>query len=114
MQIVVTFNDFDEMDSFCRVQVERARAAASEPTSQETEEESVAEPVREPEPVTKVDTEALKLEVRKLLARVNKQTGTNTASEWIKDIAGKDKLTEVSDAEALTALKAKAEEVVNA
>lgn len=114
MQIVLTFNDFTEMDNFCRAQVERGQAAADKLPSQEPLAEHEEEPAEESEPAAEIDTGALKLEVRKLLAKVNRQTGTNTASEWIKEVAGKDKLTEVSDAEALTMLKAKAEEVVNA
>ena len=54
------------------------------------------------------------MEVRKMLAQVNKKTGTNTASQWIKELTSVEKLTEVQSADELMALKAKAEEVLNA
>ena len=63
-----------------------------------------------PAPAEKVDV----VELRGLLAKVNRKTGTNTASQWIQEIAGKAKLTEVDDQEALAQIKAKAEEVLNA
>lgn len=66
-----------------------------------------------PEKDKPADTEALKVEVRKLLAQVNKKTGSNTASQWIKELTNVEKLTQVEDAEELLALKAKAEEVLN-
>ena len=75
---------------------------------QETEGEEPA-----PAEDKQVDTKALKVEVRKMLAQVNKKTGSNTASQWIKELTSVEKLTEVEDAEELLALKAKAEEVLN-
>ena len=79
---------------------------------QETEKDARKE--EEPAPAEdKVDTKALKVEVRKMLAQVNKKTGSNTASQWIKELTSVEKLTEVEDAEELLALKAKAEEVLN-
>ena len=79
---------------------------------QETEKDARKE--EEPAPAEdKVDTKALKVEVRKMLAQVNKKTGSNTASQWIKELTSVEKLTEVESAEELLALKAKAEEVLN-
>ena len=68
-----------------------------------------AAPAKEEAP----DVSKLQVEVRKLLAQVNKKTGSNTASQWIKELTSVEKLTEVESAEELLALKAKAEEVLN-
>lgn len=59
------------------------------------------------------DVSKIQVEVRKMLAQVNKKTGTNTASQWIKELTSVEKLTEVQSADELLALKAKAEEVLN-
>ena len=93
-----------------KAQDDASAIAEEAPESVETAE--TAEPIAE-KAVPVIDAAALKVELRKLLAKVNKKTGTNTASEWISEIAGKDKLTEVEDVEALTALKAKAEEALH-
>lgn len=68
-----------------------------------------AAPAKEEAP----DVSKLQVEVRKMLAQVNKKTGTNTASQWIKELTSVEKLTEVQSADELMALKAKAEEVLN-
>lgn len=68
-----------------------------------------AEPAKEEAP----DVSKLQVEVRKMLAQVNKKTGANTASQWIKELTSVEKLTEVQSADELLALKAKAEEVLN-
>lgn len=68
-----------------------------------------AAPAKEEAP----DVSKLQVEVRKMLAQVNKKTGTNTASQWIKELTSVEKLTEVQSADELLALKAKAEEVLN-
>ena len=60
-----------------------------------------------------VDVDALKVEVRKLLTKVNKQTGKNQAKEWIKNL-GHDSPTEVQELDDLKALKALAEEELGA
>ena len=142
MKITVEFNSLQELDEFCNGVViapglaqkareenaqqpqeepKKAEAKKSTPKStkaqdgapakanvQETEGEEPA-----PEEDKQVDTKALKAEVRKMLAHVNKKTGSNTASQWIKELTSVEKLTEVEDAEELLALKAKAEEVLN-
>ena len=68
-----------------------------------------AAPAKEEAP----DVSKLQVEVRKMLAQVNKKTGTNTASQWIKELTSVEKLTEVQSADERLALKAKAEEVLN-
>ena len=80
---------------------------------QETEKDACKEEEPAPEADKPVDTGALKVEVRKLLAQVNKKTGSNTATQWIKELTSVEKLTEVQSADELMALKAKAEEVLN-
>lgn len=68
-----------------------------------------AAPAKEEAP----DVSKLQVEVRKMLAQVNKKTGTNTASQWIKELTSVEKLTEMQSVDELLALKAKAEEVLN-
>lgn len=71
--------------------------------------EKKAKPAPAPEP--EVD-ESYRVEVRKVLAALNKRTGENTASKLIKEF-GVDKLTDVKLAD-LPALMAKAKEVRDA
>lgn len=141
MKITVEFNSLQELDEFCNgvaiapapakkvsTSAETAQEAPkapeakkSTPKSTKAQDEAPAKPQQAPkqeetpapEADKPVDTEALKVEVRKLLAQVNKKTGSNTASQWIKELTSVEKLTEVESAEELLALKAKAEEVLN-
>ena len=141
MKITVEFNSLQELDEFCNgvvIAPGLAQKAREENAQQPQEEPKKAEAKKstpkstkaqdgapakanvqetegeEPAPAEgKVDTKALKVEVRKMLAQVNKKTGSNTASQWIKELTSVEKLTEVEDAEELLALKAKAEEVLN-
>lgn len=142
MKIIVGFNSLQELDEFCNGVViapglaqkareenaqqpqeepKKAEAKKSTPKSTKAQDEAPAKANvqetegEEPAPAEdkQVDTKALKVEVRKMLAQVNKKTGSNTASQWIKELTSVEKLTEVEDAEELLALKAKAEEVLN-
>ena len=141
MKITVEFNSLQELDEFCNgvaiapglvkkvsTSAEPAQEAPkapeakkSTPKKETAKDEAPAKPQQAPkqeetpapEPDKPVDTGALKVEVRKLLAQVNKKTGSNTASQWIKELTSVEKLTEVESAEELLALKAKAEEVLN-
>ena len=141
MKITVEFNSLQELDEFCNgvaiapglvkkvsTSAETAQEAPkapeakkSTPKKETAKDEAPAKPQQAPkqeetpapEEDKLVDTGALKVEVRKLLAQVNKKTGSNTASQWIKELTSVEKLTEVESAEELLALKAKAEEVLN-
>ena len=141
MKITVEFNSLQELDGFCNgvaiapglvkkvsTSAEPAQEAPkapeakkSTPKKETAKDEAPAKPQQAPkqeetpapEEDKLVDTGALKVEVRKLLAQVNKKTGSNTASQWIKELTSVEKLTEVESAEELLALKAKAEEVLN-
>ena len=141
MKITVEFNSLQELDEFCNGVAIAPALAKKVSTSTETAQEAPKAPEakkstpkstkaqdeapakanvqetegEEPAPAEdkQVDTKALKVEVRKMLAQVNKKTGSNTASQWIKELTSVEKLTEVEDAEELLALKAKAEEVLN-
>lgn len=142
MKITVEFNSLQELDEFCNgVAIAPGlvkKVSTSEETAQEApkapeakkstpkretaKDEAPAKPQQAPKqeetPASEADkpvedTGALKVEVRKLLAQVNKKTGSNTASQWIKELTSVEKLTEVESAEELLALKAKAEEVLN-
>ena len=141
MKITVEFNSLQELDEFCNGVAIAPALAKKVSTSAETAQEAPKAPEakkstpkstkvqddapakanvqetegEEPAPAEdkQVDTKTLKVEVRKMLAQVNKKTGSNTASQWIKELTSVEKLTEVEDAEELLALKAKAEEVLN-
>ena len=141
MKITVEFNSLQELDEFCNGVAIAPALAKKVSTSAETAQEAPKAPEakkstptsttaqddapakanvqetegEDPAPAEdkQVDTKALKVEVRKMLAQVNKKTGSNTASQWIKELTSVEKLTEVEDAEELLALKAKAEEVLN-
>ena len=141
MKITVEFNSLQELDEFCNGVAIAPALAKKVSTSAETAQEAPKAPEakkstpkstkaqddapakanvqetegEEPAPAEdkQVDVKALKVEVRKMLAQVNKKTGSNTASQWIKELTSVEKLTEVEDAEELLALKAKAEEVLN-
>ena len=141
MKITVEFNSLQELDEFCNgvalapglvkkvsTSAETAQEAPkapeakkSTPKKETAKDEAPAKPQQAPkqeetpapEADKPVDTGALKVEVRKLLAQVNKKTGSNTASQWIKELTSVEKLTEVQSADELMALKAKAEEVLN-
>lgn len=141
MKITVEFNSLQELDEFCNGVAIAPALAKKVSTSAETAQEAPKAPEakkstpkstkaqddaparanvqetegEEPAPAEdkQADTKALKVEVRKMLAQVNKKTGSNTASQWIKELTSVEKLTEVEDAEELLALKAKAEEVLN-
>ena len=141
MKITVEFENLQELDEFCNGVAIAPALAKKVSTSAETAQEAPKAPEakkstpkstkaqdeapakanvqetegEEPAPAEdkQVDTKALKVEVRKMLAQVNKKTGSNTASQWIKELTSVEKLTEVEDAEELLALKARAEEVLN-
>ena len=141
MKITVEFNSLQELDEFCNgvaiapglvkkvsTSAETAQEAPkapeakkSTPKKETAKDEAPAKPQQAPkqeetpapEADKPADTGALKVEVRKLLAQVNKKTGTNTASQWIKELTSVEKLTEVQSVDELLALKAKAEEVLN-
>lgn len=91
---------------------EEAKTEASEVPFEE-EKGGIVPQKAEPKKEAAPDVSKLQVEVRKMLAQVNKKTGTNTASQWIKELTSVEKLTEVQNADELLALKAKAEEVLN-
>ena len=113
MKITVEFNSLQELDEFCNGVAIAPALAKKVSTSAETAQEAPKAPEakkstpkstkaqdeapakanvqetegEEPAPAEdKVDTKALKVEVRKMLAQVNKKTGSNTASQWIKEL----------------------------
>lgn len=78
---------------------EKKKAKKEEPKEEVPFEEDVKEepkPAKKEEPTDKTDYDALRVECRKVLAALNKATGTNTASELIKSHGAK-KLSEVED-----------------
>lgn len=126
MKITVTVDSFEELfnlsEELQKMNLQREIGIASIEGKDEKPEKKKApkkeEPKAEPEEVKEeseksVDIEALKVEVRKLLTKVNKQTGKNQAKEWIKYL-GHDSLTDVEELDDLNALKALAEEELGA
>ena len=123
MKLTLTFDSIEEFEAFRAAAREEARAAetpqkaaetpaeAPEPAEKETpapkaKKAAAAAPAAEATPVT---IQA----VRKALADLNKATGVNRASEIIKEITGKDKLTDTAESD-WPAILARAEEELHA
>ncbi len=131
MKITVTFDSLEEFQSCMHMtpaivdwqkpemkEIEKpAEKNAEKPQEAREESEPVKSTPKEEKPqeeATAKQEEAPKVDrvaVRKLLASLNKKTGTNTASGLIADL-GFDKLTNVPD-DRLAELQAKAEEAMN-
>ncbi len=128
MKITVTVDSFEELfnlsEELQKMNLQREIGIASiegkeekpekkkapkkeEPKTEEPEEVKEEAPAKEEAP--KVDA----VEVRKLLTKVNKAAGKNMAKEWIAEL-GHEALTDVTEADELAQLKAKAEEYLNA
>lgn len=124
MTITITANSYRELMELARgllagapsSEAEANQVARPVPTTAEPAMESTSEPepVAEhtPGPKEPAVTEDYRVEVRKVLAKLNKKTGTNTASELIKSF-GAERLTDVA-LQDLPALMARAEEAFNA
>ena len=127
MRIVLTFDSFEEFQeqvgryaaklkpvkpvavpledvaAVLKAEADKKPAEKKEAPAKKAEEPAAAAP--------EVD-EKYRIEVRKVLAELNKKTGENIASKLIKDL-GKDKLTDVALSD-LPALMAKAKEQLDA
>lgn len=99
----------DAVDHAEQTAEEMNESAKKTTAKEEAEKKAKHAPAPAPEP--EVD-ESYRVEVRKVLAALNKRTGENTASKLIKEF-GVDKLTDVKLAD-LPALMAKAKEVRDA
>lgn len=102
MKITVEFANLDEFKQYMGIEspsrlVQAPKEAADAPA---------------PAPAEAV-TEDFRIAVRKQLAALNKKCGYNRAAELIKELTGKDKLTEVELAD-LPKLMDKAKEETNA
>ena len=118
MQIVCTFESYEEFLAFAGLnkgkaakaeKKEEPRAVKEEPAPapQEQPEQPAEElPFKEEEPAVDITV------VRKTLTKLNKQTGKNTAKDLIKEF-GAAKLTDVAASD-LPALLKKAEEMLDA
>jgi hypothetical protein len=128
MKITVTFDSLEEFQECMRLPGTIIKEGTSGPQTATKKPETknstpkAEKPAEKPEEVSeetkapaeeKADADALRVEVRKLLTKVNKQTGKNQAREWIKNL-GHDSLTEVKELDDLKALKALAEEELDA
>ena len=92
MKITATFDSLEEFQAFISRQPEAVPAVEAKPEPEPEKEK--AEPVEEVEAEKpkkeakkeepKADYDALRVEVRKVLAELNKLTGKNTAAEIIK------------------------------
>lgn len=121
MQIVCTFESYEEFLAFAGLNKTEKKAAPAprkkDPVKEETAPEPVQEtaqpeqpaeelPFKEEEPAVDITV------VRKTLTKLNKQTGKNTAKDLIKEF-GAAKLTDVAASD-LPALLKKAEEMLDA
>lgn len=107
----VAVNAFDKAMDSAKKLAEEPTAAAETPEGFEPADDPPFEEKPAEKPTAAV-TEDFRTEVRKVLAKLNKQTGANTASEIIK-AAGYKRLTEVP-LEKLPAIMDKAKEALNA
>ena len=122
MKITVTFESLEEFTQHVRPnagfveETPRFKQAQErvEELKQEaaTEEEAPAKPDPEPAPEAPAVTEDFRVEVRKAMAKLNKQTGQNTAKDLINAI-GFTKLSEVP-LEMLPGLMEQVKEAANA
>lgn len=128
MKITVTFDSLDEFAQYMRPMegfepeprnvFEEAKQKAAEIAKVDTGTGTIVgatleeQKQIEAEEATQAVTEDYRVDVRKFLAKLNKQTGKNTAKELIQQF-GATKLTDVK-LEDLPALMAKAEEAFNA
>ena len=119
MQIVCTFESYEEFLAFAGLNKTEKKAAPAPrkkdpvkeeeatPAPQEQPEQPAEElPFKEEEPAVDITV------VRKTLTKLNKQTGKNTAKDLIKEF-GAAKLTDVAASD-LPALLKKAEEMLDA
>lgn len=123
MQIVCTFDTYEEFLAFAGLSNAEPKAEAveepkaekkeepkavkkEEPAPQESEQPAEELPFKEEEPTVDITV------VRKTLTKLNKVTGKNTAKELIKEF-GAGKLTDVAASD-LPALLKKAEEMLDA
>lgn len=127
MKITITFDSLDELyahmnlnkgfepipDTLAQAEqpAQEAQKPQRAPEGFQPEENPPFDEKPQEKPAADV-TEDFRIEVRKFLARLNKNTGKNTASELIKAF-GVSKLTDVK-LEDLPALMAKAKEVYDA
>lgn len=100
MQITVTFDSLEEftrylrpMEGFEDDRPEQPQQPAEAPEPEQAEDPAPAEEKPEKTAAPAV-TEDLRVDARKALAKLNKQTGKNTAKELIKEI-GYTKLSDV-------------------
>jgi len=108
----VAVNSFDQaMDSVQKLAAEGFTEATDVPFDEEPKENPPKQEKPAEEPAAAV-TEDFRADVRKALAKLNKQTGQNTAAEIIK-AAGYKRLTEVP-LEKLPAIMDKAKEALDA
>ena len=128
MKITVTFDSLDEFARYIKPMegfepeprnvFEEAKQKAAEIAKVDTGTGTIVgatleeQKQIEAEEATQAVTEDYRVDVRKFLAKLNKQTGKNTAKELIQQF-GATKLTDVK-LEDLPALMAKAEEAFNA
>ena len=130
MEITVKFDNLEEISEFQKIYVagsdilpdfiadevnkyfkeHQTETPKEKLNTEKPKVDTKAEAPNESEPK---DVEALTLKARKLLAKVNKKTGENTAKEWISD-KGYDSLTDIESPDILDELITKAEDFLNA
>ena len=111
MQITVTFNSLEEFMQ-CMRPMEGFAEETQERIEEPRQEVQATAPEPEPAPEAPAVTEDFRVEVRKAMAKLNKQTGQNTAKDLITAI-GFTKLSEVP-LELLPELMERVKEAANA
>lgn len=118
MQIVCTFESYEEFLAFAGLNKTEKKAAPAPRKKDPVKEETAPAPQEQPEQPAeelpfKEEEPAVDITVvRKTLTKLNKQTGKNTAKELIKEF-GAAKLTDVAASD-LPALLKKAKEMLDA
>ena len=110
MKITVTFDSLDEFKAHIKTMADREE--------EKTQRKAKSKEEKKPEEMTNEEldqaiTEDFRAQVRGILAKLNKKTGVNTASQIISDVAGVGKLSEVP-LDKLPELMDKAKEALDA
>ncbi len=127
MKISIEFDSWAEVELFRQsgatnveatsikeaVKKQEEAPAKEEKKPKKTTKKAKTEEAPAEEPEANEDVEDLKVKARKLLAKVNKKTGENTAKAWINEMAY-DSLSDIKVPDTLNALIAKAEEYLDA
>lgn len=92
MKITIEFNSWEELEAFRTSKPEEPVVAIKEPETAPVEEilnAETVEAIKEPEPIPEPDYELLRVEVRSVLAELNKTHAGKPAQKLIADMGFK-------------------------